>query len=148
MDTDRRLAAVSTAQLLSGLAGLPIAIRRQLPSNPVFVDIPFPTAHIARDSVLFGTARSAPGIMMVTQAAATASLVTSPGPRARKMLGVLGAIMVFGYLVERDSPLWPGHGGRLDTPLYAVGLAGALAMARMGLRRPENGRVGSLPGAR
>jgi hypothetical protein len=138
VNTDRRLAAVSTVQLLSGLAGLRTAIQRRLPSNPLFVNIQFPTSHIARDSFFLGTARSAPDVMLLTQAAATASLVMSPGPRARRTLGVLGAIMIFGYLVERESPLWPGRGGRLDTPLYAVGLAGAIAMARLGLRHSDD----------
>jgi hypothetical protein len=133
VNRDRSLAAVSTVQLASGLAGLPIAIRRRLPSNPVLVSIQFPQAHMARDSIWFGTARSAPGLMLITQAAATASLVVRPGPRERRILGVLGAVMIFGYLVERESPLWPGHADPVDTPLYAVGLAGALAMARLGL---------------
>lgn len=134
MDADRRLAAVSAVQLMTGLGGLVIGVRRRLPSNPLFVPIEFPTAHIARDSILFATARSAPGVMLAAQAAATVSLLHEPGARARKLLGVLGAIMVFGYLVERESPLWPGHGGRIDTPLYAGGLVGAVAMARLGLR--------------
>ena len=134
MNADRRLAVVSAVQLMIALGGLVIAVRRRLPSNPVLVPITFPTSHMARDSILFGTARSAPGVMLTAQAAATASLLHEPGARARKLLGVLGAIMVFGYLVERESPLWPGHGGRLDTPLFAGGFVGAVAMARLGLR--------------
>jgi hypothetical protein len=143
VDADRRLAAVSTVQLMTGLAGFVIAVRRRLPSNPVLVDIAFPTAHIARDSFFLATARSAPGVLLVTQAAAVASLLTRPGPRARRTLGVLGSVMIFGYLVERESPLWPGHGGLLDTPVYAAGLAGAIAMARLGLRRVPDAAAGT-----
>jgi len=145
VDLDRRLTAVSAVQLLSGLVGLQIAIRRRLPSNPVLIDIDLPTSHLARDSFFLATARSAPGVVLVAQGVATASLLRRPGRRARKTLGVLGAIMTFGYLVERQSPLWPGHGGRVDTPVYAVGLVGAIAMARLGLRgtgEPRDAAVG------
>jgi hypothetical protein len=47
---------------------------------------------------------------------------------------VLGAIMTFGYLVERGSPLFPGHQELVGTPLFAGGLLGAIGMAWLGFR--------------
>lgn len=133
MDKDRRLAVVSTAELLIQLAGLRIALRRQLPPDLLLVGGPLATAHLARTSIVLGTARSAPGVMLGAQAAATASLLARPGRRARTTLGVLGAAMVLGHLVERNSPLWPRHHDRASTPLYALGLAGSIAMATLAL---------------
>jgi hypothetical protein len=35
--------------------------------------------------------------------------------------------MILGYLVERDSPLWPGGTGAGLTPLYLIGETAALS---------------------
>lgn len=121
--------AVSTVQLLSGLVGLPLGVRGRLPSDPVGVHLNLAADHLARDQVLLGTARSAPGVMLVTQAVATAALARRPSTWATRTLGVLGAIMMGGYLVERGSPVLPGHYDAIATPLLGVGLAGAVGMA-------------------
>jgi hypothetical protein len=63
---------------------------------------------------------------------ATIALWRGPDHRARKTLRVLGLIMTFGYLVERESPLLPAHADRFSTPLLAVGLSGAALMAWLG----------------
>ena len=146
MDKGRRLAVVSAVQLLTQLAGLRIALRRQLPPNFVLVNGPRVTAHLSRTSILLGTARSAPGVMLGAQAAATASLLARPGPRARTTLGMLGLAMVLGHLVERNSPLWPGHRDPVSTPLYALGLAGSITMGALALRDGDRSRYVVVPG--
>ena len=132
------LAGVSLAQLAAGLVGLPIAIRKRLPSNPVGVHLNLSADHLARDQVVLGTARSAPGVMLAIQAVATAALLRGPSRRARRTLGVLGCIMTFGYLVERQPPLLPGRFDPVETPVYGVGLLGAVLMAWLGLQRPTH----------
>jgi len=134
MDRRHLLAVVSAAQLATGLVGLTIAVRRRLPSDPMGVHLNLSAERLARDQVVMGTARSAPGLMLLTQAVATATLARRPSYRATRSLGVLGAIMTFGYLVERGSPLSPGHQELIGTPLFAGGLLGAIAMAWLGLR--------------
>jgi hypothetical protein len=134
----RVLAGVSLAQLAAGLIGLPIAIRKRLPSNPVGVHLNLSADHLARDQIVLGTARSAPGVMLATQALATAALFKSPSQRARRTLGVLGCIMTFGYLVERQPPLLPGRFDPVETPVYGAGLLGAVLMAWLGLQRPSH----------
>jgi hypothetical protein len=129
------LAGVSLTQLAAGLAGLRIAVRKRLPSDPVGVHLNLPTEHLVRNQVILGTARSAPGVMLALQAMATAVLIKGPSPRARRMLGILGAVMTFGYLVERDPPVSPGMLDPVETPVYGAGLLGAVVMAWLGLRR-------------
>jgi hypothetical protein len=131
------LAAVSSAQLAAGLIGLPIAIRKRLPSDPVGVHLNLSSDRLARDQIVLGTARSAPGVMLAMQAIATAALFRGPSQRARRTLGVLGCIMTFGYLVERQPPLLPGRLDPVETPVYGVGLLGAVSMAWLGLQRPS-----------
>ncbi len=133
MDRRHLLATVSAAQLATGLVGLPIAVRRRLPSDPIGVHLNVSAEHLARDQVVMGTARSAPGLMLLTQAVATATLARRPSYRATRTLGVLGAIMTFGYLVERGSPLFPGHQELIGTPIFAGGLSWG---DRDGLARP------------
>jgi hypothetical protein len=74
MDRRHLLVTVSGAQLATGLVSLPIAVRRRLPSDPIGVHLNVSAEHLARDQVVMGTARSAPGLMLLTQAVATATL--------------------------------------------------------------------------
>jgi len=69
------LAGVSLTQLAAGLAGMTIAIRKGLPSDPVGVHLNLSADHLARNQIAFGTARSAPGVMLAIQAIATATLL-------------------------------------------------------------------------
>jgi hypothetical protein len=99
VDVDRTLALVSAAQLSTGLAGLGLALRRRHP-----YDIPLMHGRrddIARQSLLMGTALSAPGAMLATQAVATTVLARGHSEPAARALGVLGGMMVPGYLMER-----------------------------------------------
>jgi hypothetical protein len=129
------LAGVALVQLAAGLAGLRIAIMKRLPSDPIGVHLNLSTDHLARNQIVLGTARSAPGVMLAIQAVATAALFRGPSRRARRALGVLGCIMTFGYLVERHPPVSPGRFDPVETPVYGAGLLGAVLMAWLGLRR-------------
>jgi hypothetical protein len=135
MRSAKVLAGVSVAQLAAGLVGLPIAVRNRLPSNPVGVHLNLSADHLARDQIVLGTARSAPGVMLAIQAMAIVALFRGNSPKARRTLGVLGCIMTFGYLVEREPPLFPGRFDPMETPVYGVGLVGAVLMAWLGLQR-------------
>ena len=83
-----------------------------------------------------GTALSAPITMLLTQAVATVRLAKGPSPVAARTLGVLGATMTCGYLVEREfrSAFTPAGLDPVVTPLAAAGFALSIAMARSGLQ--------------
>lgn len=69
MKDSRLLAAVSAAQLAFGLSGMAVAVRRRRA-----FDLPFwqgQEATVGRDSLLMGTALSAPVTMLGAQACAT-----------------------------------------------------------------------------
>ena len=91
---------------------------------------------VVRDSVFNGTALSAPITMMVTQAVATVRLAKGPSPVAARTLGVLGATMTFGYLLEREflSALSRAGLHPVVTPVAAAGFALSIALARSGLK--------------
>ncbi len=93
---------------------------------------------VVRDSLFNGTALSAPMTMLLTQVVATARLANGPSPVAARTLGVLGATMTFGFLIEREFPkaFSPSGFDPVVTPVAAGGFALAAAMARSGLRRP------------
>jgi hypothetical protein len=97
--------------------------------------------HIGRDAVWFGTPYSAPFHMLAAQAWATARLRAGPDDRARRVLGLLGATMVPGYLVERydREHLRPGGLDPVETPVVLAALGLAAAMAVLG-HRSSSGR--------
>jgi hypothetical protein len=138
MDRAAALAATSTVQLASGLAGLAIATNRRLPADYLGLHLKLPAGHLLRDSTVLGTAQSAPLVMMALQADAVRRLLGNRGPseaaRAKRILGWLGVAMVAGCLVERESPLWRGHRDQLATPPFAASLLCSAAMAVLGLR--------------
>ncbi len=134
MERSRWLAVTSAVQLASDVAGFVVADRRRLPADPVGVHLHIPRTHMVRNSVLLGTAESAPLVMVAAQAWATYRLMRGPDETARKILQALGAAMVGGCLIERGSPLWPGHRERWATTVFAVSLAGAAAMAVLARR--------------
>ena len=129
------LARLSAAQLAGGLAGQALAVVRRAP-----YDIPFGTGRpedVVRDSFTNGTAFSAPVHMLVLQAWATRRLSRRPGDvLARRVLRVLGAVMVAGYLMERRDRqrLTPGGADPVETPLVVTSLGLAAAMALAGRR--------------
>ena len=135
MERDTALVVAAASQLAAGLVGEVVAVRRGRPSDPLLGHWNLPHDHLVRNALVLGTGQSAPNVMMVTQAAAVVALARDGSPRARRTLGALGAVMVFGYLVERESPLWPGRRDPLATTVFAAGFAGAVCMAWLGLRR-------------
>ena len=134
MEENRVLAAVSAAQLLSGLGGMALAIRRRHA-----FDIPFwrgePSA-VGRDCVLIGTALSAPVVMLAVQAWAIAAVLRRPDAAAGRTLGGLGAVMIAGYLAERlvRQRLTRAGWDTTETPVVVAGMSLATAMALTGLR--------------
>ena len=135
MDRDRWLAAVSACQLGVGVLGMAVALKRRYP-----YDVPLLHGHpanVARDSVVMGTALSAPVVMLAAQGVTTTRLFRENGDAARLALGVLGTTMVAGYLGEslvRQRLQWSScH--PLETPLVVTGIILAGAMAVLGLQR-------------
>lgn len=129
MEDDRALVLVSAAQLSTGVAGLALALRRRHP-----YDVPLMHGRrdtIGRQSLLMGTALSAPGSMLAVQAVATTALARRHSEPAARALGVLGAMMVPGYLMERltRQGLRRGAWGsaELRVALAGLGLAGGMA---------------------
>ena len=134
MTPRRLLVRISAVQLVLGLTGLAVAVRRR--RN---YDLGFMRGRpdkVARDAVLMGTAYSAPVPMMAVQLLATRSLATRPDDGARRMLGALGALMVPGYLMERygRAQLKPGGFDPVETPVVVASTALAAAMAVLGHR--------------
>jgi hypothetical protein len=138
MKANRLLAAVSAVHLGAGLAGVALAVRRRRA-----FDIPGwrgQQSTVGRDSLLMGTALSAPAAMLVTQAGATVALLRRPdAPAPARVLGGLGAAMVAGYLVERlgRRRLHPSGWDAAESPTVIAGLSLAAAMALLGLRPQE-----------
>lgn len=133
----RLVAAVSAAQLLVGVAGQAIALRRRLPYDVGLVGMHGRPEHVARDSWLMGTALSAPVTMLGVQAAAAVRLAAGPSALATRVTGTLGAMMVGGYLAERGvrERLSVGAWDGVESPVAAAGLALAGAMVLAGLGR-------------
>jgi len=134
MDDDQVLVAVSAAQLATGVGGLALALRRRHA-----FDIPFmhgQESAVGRDSLLMGTALSAPAVMLGAQAGAITALLRGPSPAARRVLGGLGAAMVAGYLAERlvRHRLAPSGWDAAESPVIVAGISLAAAMALLGLR--------------
>jgi len=134
MTDSRFLAAVSGTQLAFGLGGMVLAIRRRRA-----FDLPFwqgRDSTVGRDSLLMGTALSAPVVMLGAQACATAKLLRRPGPAAERLLGGLGAVMVAGYLAERlvRRRLLPSGWDAAESSVAAAGIGLAAVMAVAGLR--------------
>jgi hypothetical protein len=134
-----RLVAAFTVQLAAGLAGQVVAIRRRHPyDTPLMSGQP---ENVARDSLLQGTALSAPVVMLAAQAWAIRRLRAGPDDGARRVLGGLGVVMTAGYLMERlgRRRLTTGGFDPVETPVVVAGLAGAAAMGVFG-HRAQAGR--------
>jgi hypothetical protein len=128
MDHRRRLAAVSAAQLATGVAGMVVALRREHPYE--FLILRGRADKIARDSILLGTALSAPVAMLATQAVAIRSLLASDDPAAESIARLLGAVMVVGYLGEKQVRHRLRHPDPVETTVAVTGIALAAAMAQ------------------
>lgn len=129
---ERALVAVSLAQLACGVTGMAVAIRR---GHAYDVGVMKGTSErVARDSLLIGTALSAPVTMLATQAVLTVVLATRRSARAATGLQVLGALMTGGYLAERLVRHRLGRRGweTFESPLVAAGAGLSVAMNLLG----------------
>jgi hypothetical protein len=131
----RALVGVSAVQLALGLVGQVVALRRRLNYDVLVPPMRGRPEHVGRDSVLFGTALSAPITMLAVQAVCTVRLARGNDLLATRTLGGLGAAMTAGYLVERTGrqALTPRGADRIVTPIVVAGTGLAVAMARLGL---------------
>jgi hypothetical protein len=130
--TERALVGVSLAQLACGLTGMAVAIRR---GHAYDLGVVKGTPErVARDSILSGTAFSAPGTMLASQAVLTSVLATRGSAWAASGLQVLGALMAGGYLAERLVRHRLGRRGweTFESPLLAAGVGLAVAMCLLG----------------
>lgn len=129
----RLLGVISFIQLLLGFAGLKKGLREGREA-----ELPWPSKPskkpLAERHWLEGTALSAPTAMLIAQGIATVVLIVHPRPPRffARILGVLGAMMTFGYPVEkvwRDSLVEPD---KQVTPLTLGGFLLALKIAMLG----------------
>ena len=132
------LVVASGVQLLAGVAGQALAVRRRLAFDIALIGWRGRPERIEHDTVLLGTGLSAPMTMLATQGAATLRLVLRPDPLAERVLGMLGAAMVAGYLVEREfrAAVAPSGWDLAATPIGVTGIGLAAVMARLGAPRP------------
>ena len=135
MEKSLLLAGISSGQLGAGVLGMAVAIRRRHAYE--FLMLHGDRDRVAREAVGMGTALSPPALMLMTQAAATAQLLRTRSAPAERVLGVLGAGMVVGYLGEDlvRRRLRPSGWDTVESPVAAVGLTLAAAMAVAGLAK-------------
>jgi pimeloyl-ACP methyl ester carboxylesterase len=130
----RLLVAVSAAQLATNVTGLAVALRRRHPYDVFWMHGQADT--IARDTILRGTALSAPVSNLLAQAAMTVLVARRPSHGAARALAGLGALQVPGYLGERlvRRRLRPSGWDAVESPLAIAGIGLAGAMAVLGSR--------------
>jgi hypothetical protein len=137
--SSRLLAAVSVAQLAAGVAGMVVALRRRHPYQVFWMR--GRADSIARDTLLKGTALSAPVTNLLLQAAMTVRVARRPTPGATRALAGLGALQVAGYLGERlvRRRLRPSGWDPVESPLAlaGLGLAGATTTLGAHVGRPR-----------
>jgi hypothetical protein len=131
------LAAVSAAELVSSVVGMTRSLRHRLP--PKLAGVAPPGENRTLNALALGTAQSPPVWLMAVQGWATYRVARANDPVAQNVLRGIGAAMALGHLVATDSPVWKGGRSPMSTPLYVVGLAGAVGMAV--LARPGAARV-------
>ena len=148
MDRSRLLSGVSELQLTTGIVGLAVALKRRHPYDvPMLHGRPDRVAH---DSVVMGTALSAPLYMLSVQWLATRRLRGGAGHPWDRVLGGLGAAMVAGYLGEalvRHRLQRSGY-NFVETPLVAVAIGLSGAMAVLGLTSGSGDGVDTGPRSR
>ncbi len=130
----RSLVAAAAVQLGADAAGQVLALRRRHAfDTPLLAGDP---ATVGRDSWWAGTALSPPAWTVAAHGWALARLAAGPDRRAATALAWVGAALVPGYLQERlvRRRLTPAGADPLETPVVAVGLAAAVAMAALGRR--------------
>ena len=131
----RQLVAISAAQCVAGTAGQILALRRGLAFDIALLGWKGRPDRIATDSWLLGTGLSAPVVMLTAQATATVHFAATGSRTSARVLGLLGAAMTAGYLVEQQfrTALTRARWDRAVTPVAVAGFALAVALARLGL---------------
>jgi hypothetical protein len=131
----RVLVAVSAAQLGTGIAGQVLALQHGLAFDIALIGWRGRPDRVSRDSWLLGTGISAPVVMLAIQGVATARLAWGQSAVAARALGVLGAAMIGGYLIDRETrtALTPGGSDGIITPVVAAALGLCVPMAGLGL---------------
>ena len=126
------LVSVSSAQLCVQAAGLLVALRRRRNYDVGFMR--GSPERVVRDSLLSGTAYSAPMHLLATQLWATQRLRNRPSDGARRVLGLLGALYAPGYLFERCVRQHLRRDGfdPVETPIVIASIGLAAAMAVLG----------------
>jgi hypothetical protein len=138
--SERSLVGVSLAQLTCGLTGMAVAIQRGHAYDVGFAK--GTSERVARDSILSGTAFSAPATMLAAQAVFTAVVAARGSARAAAGLQVLGALMTSGYLAERLVRHRLGRRGWewFESPLVAAGVGLSVAMSLLGRQTRAHAR--------
>jgi energy-converting hydrogenase Eha subunit A len=138
MGSRRFLVAVSATQLAAGIAGHLVALRERRGFDIALLGWRGQPERVVRDSWLLGTGLSAPVIMLSIQAAAIIRLARRPSHTATRVLGILGATMTSGYLIEQEfrAALSPTGWNTTTTPIATAGFTLAIPMAVIGLRKP------------
>ena len=144
MTRDRRLAVLSGAQLAAGVLGMALAVRRRRHYDFLFVR--GRPERVARDTVLMGTAFSAPVTMLTAQAVATVRLWRGPSRAARLVVAGLGIAMVPGYMGEKlvRRRLTRSGYDSIETPIVIAGISLAAMTALLGatsLRRSQRDQL-------
>jgi hypothetical protein len=98
---------------------------------------------VGTDVLWIGTALSAPTPMALAQAWAVLRLARRQDPGAARVLGVLGALMTPGILLERSTREALRRWDPVETPLLAAGLGLAVGMAGLGLGGSRGVRAGT-----
>jgi hypothetical protein len=131
------LVMASAVQLAAGVVGNVVAVREGRAFDIALLGWRGDPDRVSMDSWLLGTGWSAPVAMLAAQGVATARLAKGPSTTATRCLGVLGAAMTAGYLVEREfrTAVTPQGWRRTVSPVCASGFGLAFVMAVLGLRR-------------
>jgi hypothetical protein len=139
MTPRRLLVGISAAQLAAQLAGLVIGVRRRRNWDVRQPRLPWALLHgapehVRRDWIWSGTAYSAPAWVLAGQLWAIRKLAAGPDDGARRLLGILGAVMAQGYLAEKfvRAHLRPGGWDPVETPVVVAEIGLAAAMATLG----------------
>ena len=127
------LAFVSGLHVVTAVIALRYAVERDLAIDAV--GIRRKASDVPRDAIFLGTGITPPLVFTGAQAVAATVVLCRPSRTAAGTLGVLGAVMMLGYAVEREThrALVPRRWDSRVTPLTAVGAALTVPMAVLGL---------------
>ena len=113
-----------------------VAVRRRRFFDVPLVHMRGSPERVLQDSLLNGTALSAPVTMLTLQGVAIAAVARRSSKGWARVLGILGALMVPGYLSERHVRRILSRNGwePVESPLAVVGIVLSAAMAVLAWR--------------